>query len=152
MWLIIDKLSELICSGGALLGSNGSLEPIQTDELTLVAAQNLTALAIDECNPAVRIQRHQYGLCSFQVAISPVAFAHRRGDGLLPQRQILEEAHVARRIGRCNMADGKQRGKARAVLTLPPHLAPDADNVRNSGALISLHVRIVLNPILLGHQ
>src|ERR1035441_4832279 len=143
MRLIANELSELARGGGALLGCHDGLEPIQTEQLTLVAAQNLTALAIDECNPAARCQFTGRARCP-PLATGPVPSrcgAFRRGCAAaqLGGHHAAEHDRHLRREVRVVALQLAGHLRERPVRML---IEPDAHHLAGSVKVDVLHVAV----------
>ena len=100
----------------------------------------------------IQIQRHQHGLCGFEVAIGPVALTLHGGQCLDAQCNVVNEADEAWRIRAAHLSDRQERREYAAVAAPGLHLATDADDVGDAGAQVALHVGIVLVAVAPAHQ
>jgi hypothetical protein len=134
-----------------LLG-NALLEPVAADELPLRVAEDLAALAVDQCNAAVAVQREQHDLGEIEVALGPVTLAPQRVGGRLARRDVVDEADEARRARARDLADRQRGGKQAAVAAQRDDLAADADDARVAGLQVRAQVGVVLGTVRVGHQ
>ena len=72
--------------------------------------------------------------------------------GELAQRDVADEADEPRRLHALHLAHGQLAREYRAVLAARLHFAADADDAGFAGALVPVHVRVVLGAIGRGHQ